>query len=272
MASTLSAGTKTSSISTSWLAVPRMPSVSQLSRIRTPSARTGTAMLSTVGVPSSSSANIVENTFPTGTWLQNTLRPETRYPPSTGTAVPRGRVKSAPPVETRTSPSSAILRKVASAPGSPRRYRHAVNNVTCMCMADASAVEPHHRARWRCAIAVSRIVAPRPPSSSGTGRARYPDDRNRSNASVTNVPSRSCWLANGAMVAPSSSAQRTRSSSRSVTVGRASVVVIMRRFLLRSGTSHTPCRFAAESRRTPPLIRRAAFPLVCGINSVPSRL
>ena len=120
-ASTLSSGTKTSSISTSWLAVPRMPRVSQLSRTVTPSARTGTAMLSTTGVPSSSSTNIVENTSPAGTWLQKDLRPETRNPPSTATARPRGRVKSAPPVETRTMPSSAIRRSVASAPGSPRR-------------------------------------------------------------------------------------------------------------------------------------------------------
>ena len=129
-------------------------------------------MFSTTGVPSSSSTNIVENTSPTGTWLQKTLRPDTRNPPSTAVAVPRGWVKSAPPVDTRTMPSVAIRRSVASAPGSPRRQRHAVNSVTCMCIAEASAVEPQAWASSRWAIATSRIVPPRPPSSSGTAIAR----------------------------------------------------------------------------------------------------
>ncbi len=64
----LSSGTNTSSISTSWLPVPRIPSVSQLSSTVTPSAFTGTAMLSTtLSSPSASSTNIVEKTSPTGT-------------------------------------------------------------------------------------------------------------------------------------------------------------------------------------------------------------
>ena len=77
-------------MSTSWLPVPRMPSVSQLSSTVTPSAWTGTAMFSTTGVPSSSSTNIVENTSPTGTWLAKTLCPVTRKPPSTGFGRARG--------------------------------------------------------------------------------------------------------------------------------------------------------------------------------------
>ena len=120
-ARTFSSGTKTSWMSTSWLPVPRMPSVSQLSSTVTPSAFTGTAMFRTTGSSPSSSTNIVENTSPTGTWLAKTLCPLTWNPPSTGTARPRGRVKSAPPVDTRTIDSVAMRRSVASAPGSPRR-------------------------------------------------------------------------------------------------------------------------------------------------------
>ena len=222
-ASTRSSGTKTSSMSTSWLPVPRIPSVSQLSCTVTPSARTGTAMLRTTGSGPSWSTNIVENTSPTGTWLAKTLRPVTLYPPSTGTARPRGWVKSAPPVETRTIRSPAMRRSVASAPGRPRRYRHAVNRVTCWCIAEASAVDPHDRARARWAMVTSRIVAPRPPSSSGTAIARYPDERSRSNASVTNVPSRSWPAACGAICAASSPAQLISSASRSA--GRRRCVV-----------------------------------------------
>ncbi len=50
-------------------------------------------------------------------------------------------------------PSWATLRKVASAPGMSRRYRHAVNDTTCWCMAVANAVEPQWKASSRWTIA-----------------------------------------------------------------------------------------------------------------------
>ena len=107
-----------------------------------------------------------------------------------------------------------MRRSVASAPGRPRRYRHAVNSVTCWCIAEASAVDPQDLASVRWAMVTSRIVAPRPPSSSGTAIARYPDERSRSNASVTKVPSRSWSAAWGAICAASSPAQLISSASR----------------------------------------------------------
>ena len=64
---------------------------------------------------------MVENTSPSGTWLANTLRPLTTYPPSTLVAVPFGRVKSEPPVDTSTMLSFTTRRSIASAPGISRR-------------------------------------------------------------------------------------------------------------------------------------------------------
>ena len=121
-ASTRSSGTNTSFSSMSWLPVPRIPSASHVSSTVTPSLATGTAMFSTMRPSSGSSyGNIVERTVPAGAWLQKILRPLTRKPPSTLVASPRGRVWSAPPVDTSTMPSSATRRSVASAPGSSRR-------------------------------------------------------------------------------------------------------------------------------------------------------
>ena len=108
-----------------------MPIASQLSSTVTPSADIGTAMLRTMRPSSGSSyGNIVDITAPVGDWLAKILRPLTRKPPSTFLASPRGRVVSAPPVDTSTIPSSTTRRSVASAPGRPRRYRHAVNSTT----------------------------------------------------------------------------------------------------------------------------------------------
>ncbi len=95
----------------------------------------------------------MERTSPTGDWLAKILRPLTRKPPSTFTAVPLGRVVSAPPVDTRTMPSSATRRRVASAPGRPRRWRQAVKSTTWWCITDARAVEAQWRASSRWAIA-----------------------------------------------------------------------------------------------------------------------
>ena len=121
-AMTFSSGTNTSSMVMSLLAVPRMPIVSHVSWTVTPGSLNGIAMLRTRRPRSGSSyGNIVDITVPAGDWLAKILCPLTRYPPSTFVAVPRGRVKSAPPVETSTMPSSATRRSVASAPGMPRR-------------------------------------------------------------------------------------------------------------------------------------------------------
>ena len=77
-ASTRSSGTNTSTSSTSWLPVPRMPMASQVSSTVTPSDAMGTAMLSTIRPSSgSSNGNIVERTVPTGDWLAKILRPLT---------------------------------------------------------------------------------------------------------------------------------------------------------------------------------------------------
>ena len=63
----------------SWLAVPRMPRVSQVSMTLTPCAERGTATLSTRRPCSGSSkANMVDMTDPCWDWLANRLRPETR--------------------------------------------------------------------------------------------------------------------------------------------------------------------------------------------------
>ena len=64
-------------------------------------------------------------------------------------AWPRGRVWSAPPVETRTMPSSATRRSVASAPGRPRRWRQAVKSTTWWCITEARAVDAQWWASWR---------------------------------------------------------------------------------------------------------------------------
>ena len=77
-ASTRSSGTKTSSMVTSLLPVPRMPRASQLSWTVTPGPN-GTAMFSTRGPRSGSSyTNIVDITEPAGDWLAKALTPLTR--------------------------------------------------------------------------------------------------------------------------------------------------------------------------------------------------
>jgi hypothetical protein len=79
LATTRSSGTKTSSMTMSLLAVPRMPSVSQLSRTVTPASAMGTAMFNTRRPCSgSSNANIVDIIVPYDDWLAKTLRPDTR--------------------------------------------------------------------------------------------------------------------------------------------------------------------------------------------------
>ena len=74
-ASTRSSGTKAPSTTVSLLAVPRIPSVSQVSSTRTRSSAIGTAMFSTRSPRSGSSeVNIVDITVPAGDWLANDLR------------------------------------------------------------------------------------------------------------------------------------------------------------------------------------------------------
>lgn len=118
--------------------------------------------------------------MPAGDRLQNRFMPDTRYPPSTLTASPRGIVKSPPPVDTTTVSPPPMRRSVASAPGSSRRHRQAVNAVTCWCMARARAVEPQWRANSRCTAAIWAIDAPIPPSSRGTASVNMPPARNSS--------------------------------------------------------------------------------------------
>ena len=117
LAATRSSGTNTSSRTMSLLAVPRIPRVSQLSRTVTPSLARGTAMLSTRRPCSgSSNPNIVDITVPWSTgWRTPCARHEVATFDLRGLA-PRP-VKSAPPVDTSTIPSSATRRRVASAPG-----------------------------------------------------------------------------------------------------------------------------------------------------------
>ena len=76
---TFSAGRKTPSNTTSWLAVPRMPRVSQVSMMCTPGADSGTPACSTTASgPGGPSTAEVEMTPATGAWVQNTLRPSNR--------------------------------------------------------------------------------------------------------------------------------------------------------------------------------------------------
>ena len=73
---TFSAGGNTSSNTTSWLAVPRIPSVSHVSTIETPGADSGTPACRTIAsAPGSPSTAEVEMTPATGDWVQNVLRP-----------------------------------------------------------------------------------------------------------------------------------------------------------------------------------------------------
>ena len=72
----LSAGTATSSSTTSCEAVPRMPSVSHVSSIRTPGADSGTLKcITSASTPGSPSTAHVATTVAPGDWLQNVLRP-----------------------------------------------------------------------------------------------------------------------------------------------------------------------------------------------------
>jgi hypothetical protein len=74
-----SAGTSTSSKTRSWLAVPRMPRVSQVSSRRTPGAPSGTEKCRTSAPsPGSPTTAQVDTTVAAGAWLQNILRPLTR--------------------------------------------------------------------------------------------------------------------------------------------------------------------------------------------------
>ncbi len=124
--------------------------------------------------------NIVDITAPTGDWLANCLRPLTFQPPSTLTAVPFGWVKSPPPVDTSTVSPPATRLRVASAPGRPRRQRHAVKAVTWWCIDMARAVEPQCLASSRSTAAISAIDAPIPPSSLGTPSVSRPAWRSAS--------------------------------------------------------------------------------------------
>ena len=138
----------------------------------TPSDLTGTAMFSTTGVPSSSSTNIVEKTSPTGTWLAEDLATGHAEPAFDGgrRATRLGEVGTAGRHEDDALVGDPPQGRLGT--GQSRRQRHAVNSVTCWCIAEASAVEPQAWASSRWAIATSRIVPPRPPSSSGTAIAR----------------------------------------------------------------------------------------------------
>jgi hypothetical protein len=63
----------------------------------------------------------VATTVAPGDWLQNTLRPVTRNPPSAGTAFVVGHSQSEPPLVAITMPSSATRRSTPAASGAPLR-------------------------------------------------------------------------------------------------------------------------------------------------------
>ena len=225
---TRSSGTNTSVTVTSLLAVPRIPSVFQLSCTVTPGrprdrdAEYAAACLGRRW----EHADITDPARLAG----EDLAPADADPPSTSRRWPRGRVKSAPPVETMTRSSWRC-------DATPPRHRP--------CRAGTATPERRrvlvhrHRERRRSAVvgelrvtsAVWRIVALRPPSSVGTANASMPASWRWPYESATHVPSAS-WRAALAPSTPPRSAAHVTSVASSgpgsgVDVEASSMIVVM---------------------------------------------
>ena len=187
------AGSSTPSKVTEWLPEARMPSASQSSLMRTPGASAGISTYAYRSPPSSSAKRTdVSRMVAAGAIVQKTLWPSMRQPPSVRTASVRGRVRSCPRsliAAAITMPSEAIRRSDPAKARSRRalpaaraiRQRRARLRTTTRCMLTPIATEASPRARRPEATITSWMeLTPRPPSSSGTGAAKYPACRSAS--------------------------------------------------------------------------------------------
>ena len=192
-----------------------MPSVSQVSTIETPGADSGTPACSTTASgPGSPSVADVEITPATGAWEQNCLRPSSRYPPGTSTAVVDGQTQSEPPLVASTRPvvgdlaQHALGVRGAAAPPPALHERE---------------VQVHGRGeRRRAGVAAELLLGEhhlphrgaeaaqlgRAPAGAGS-RRRASRRRPRSRS----VASRSCPASNSAATRPTRAARATTSSS-----------------------------------------------------------
>ena len=192
-----------------------MPRVSQLSSTVTPSALTGTAMLSTIG-----RAVVVEHEHRREHVADGHLAGE-HLAPGHAEAALDGRRHAAGPGEVGAAGGDehdafvgdAAQRRLGArqtAPVAPRREQRDVHGASTTPARSSRRPGRARAGPWR------------PGGSSPRGRRALPARRapgspttcRRSKASVTKVPSRSCSAAYGAIWAPSSAAQATRDSSR----------------------------------------------------------
>ena len=240
---TASSGMTTSSSTTVCEPVARIPSVSHVSSMLTPSVANGTAAWITCGPSGASSQRmLVTRMSPAGAPLAGALRPDTRNPVSVFVAVPFDSIQSEAPVDTSTSCLSATFASTGA--GMPRWWRQTCAAMRCVCMESASEVAGQPRARIARTAQASAWVAPPPPSSLGTSIDMKPRRRSRAKPSWTNAPLSSSAAAFVERDAATSSASTIHRLVRSTPVQWRSAVcsstMVMARTVRIAGPSAPP--------------------------------